>query len=336
MGTQTPMFLWQVPSASAALYFGDKWAEMHSFLHNRLAVQARADGDGRGQQKAGWQPVLSKKYPAWLDYVLELMRARGYFMLYPAFRDVEDSAIAAVHNELWKQPEEFAGEEDDLEEEEDSAATSEKNEKEETEKKEKKNAKRAVVPAPDAEKEKPSKDSQNDATAAASPDADKPLSADVDVEESTQQDDKTTQEAARKKKEHDLLQSLDSEEHPTLKAPVITELLQNYPAGLPQLSQLAILPHAKEEAADGKDGKGGKDVTDVAHDFIARTEQYVKDFRARYGGCKGGEKPGKRTGSLSTDDLFCLRAGEAENRVPFLSSSSSSSSFLSSSSSSSS
>ncbi|KAL8871106.1 MAG: hypothetical protein Q9174_002994 [Haloplaca sp. 1 TL-2023] len=92
-------FLWQSPNSNAALYFGDKWIEFHSFLTSRVSLDPA---------KAPSRPKLvSEMYPAWMEYLLELMRARGYTLLYPNFLSSRDS-IATLHHELYQPPEEFA------------------------------------------------------------------------------------------------------------------------------------------------------------------------------------------------------------------------------------
>jgi hypothetical protein len=94
--TSATHFLYQAPSSNAALYFGDKWKEFHSFLTYRLNAENVID---RPKQTASTEP-------AWLDYLLELTLARGYSMLYPAW--TSKSGIATVHNELFQGPEEYA------------------------------------------------------------------------------------------------------------------------------------------------------------------------------------------------------------------------------------
>ena len=94
-GERTP-FLWQAPNANAALYFGDKWIEFHSFLSARLT-----------KPPSGRRKVFSEKHPSWLESLLELIRARGYSMLYPNFPSDGD-AIATVHDELYQIPEEYS------------------------------------------------------------------------------------------------------------------------------------------------------------------------------------------------------------------------------------
>ncbi|KAL9585079.1 MAG: hypothetical protein Q9212_001743 [Teloschistes hypoglaucus] len=92
-------FLWQAPSSNAALYFGDKWVEFHSFLTSRLSLDPA---------KAPSLPkLISETYPSWLEHLLELMRARGYALLYPNFSSGRES-IASVHYELFQPPEEYS------------------------------------------------------------------------------------------------------------------------------------------------------------------------------------------------------------------------------------
>jgi hypothetical protein len=82
------------------LYFGDKWVEFHSFLSNRFRVHPNP-------AKESQTKLVSEYYPAWMEYLLELVRARGYVMLYPSFVSDEASAIATVHTDLYQPPEEF-------------------------------------------------------------------------------------------------------------------------------------------------------------------------------------------------------------------------------------
>nr|POE51840.1 hypothetical protein CFP56_26047 [Quercus suber] len=88
-------FLYQAPRTSAALILGAKWATLHDFLSNRIL----AVNSGKAAKP---RKLVSEKEPAWLEYLLELMRARGWAMLHPA------QSFATVHNELYHLPEEFA------------------------------------------------------------------------------------------------------------------------------------------------------------------------------------------------------------------------------------
>ncbi|KAK6434196.1 hypothetical protein LTR95_009625 [Oleoguttula sp. CCFEE 5521] len=90
-------FLHQGPYASATLIFGPKWAEFHSYLSNRIA----ASHTGKAIKS---RKLISETEPAWLEYLLELVRARGWYTLYPAVN------FATVHEELAQVPEEFTRE----------------------------------------------------------------------------------------------------------------------------------------------------------------------------------------------------------------------------------
>ncbi|KAI9827153.1 MAG: hypothetical protein M1832_005289 [Thelocarpon impressellum] len=94
-------FLWQAPNSDAALYFGDKWIEFHDFLGDRLEAQ-------RAQRPAKREKLVSRQRPSWMEYLLELFQARGYYMLYPHFDG--SGGVAIVHNELAQPPIEFATE----------------------------------------------------------------------------------------------------------------------------------------------------------------------------------------------------------------------------------
>lgn len=99
--TPSAPFLWQAPNSHATLYFGDKWAELHSFLSNRVVKhQETSKSKGASRVKS-----VSETMPAWAEYMLEFMRARGYALLYPSRMS---EALVTVHNELYHAPEEFS------------------------------------------------------------------------------------------------------------------------------------------------------------------------------------------------------------------------------------
>ncbi|KAJ6036911.1 hypothetical protein N7540_001190 [Penicillium herquei] len=100
-----PTFLWQAPASDAVLYFGDKWVEFHEFLSNRLDA-SKSNGNIRLQDKS-----VSQRYPAFMEYVLELMRVNGYYMAYPSFSGIKASSLVTVHNDLYESPDEFIGDE---------------------------------------------------------------------------------------------------------------------------------------------------------------------------------------------------------------------------------
>lgn len=98
-------FLWQAPNSNAALYFGDKWVELHSFLSARISIQ---NSHALGNYKPPSRPkAVGSHYPSWMEYVQELMRVKDYFLLYPYFPPKSD-AMVAIHNELRQLPEEFS------------------------------------------------------------------------------------------------------------------------------------------------------------------------------------------------------------------------------------
>ncbi|KAM5476231.1 hypothetical protein MauCBS54593_000916 [Microsporum audouinii] len=97
---EVPTLLWQMPNSNAVLYFGSKWLEFQSFLSHRFAPSIQAKGKDIPK-------ILTKSHPSWMDYMLEFMRARGYYLTYPAFATQDDIAIATVHNELYQPPEEY-------------------------------------------------------------------------------------------------------------------------------------------------------------------------------------------------------------------------------------
>ena len=100
----TVPFLWQAPNADSALIFGDKWAELHGYLENRL----RASHEVGAVLQTPIKPLklISESQPGWMEYVLELMRARGWSMLYPAV--TSSGGWATVHSDLYQAPEEFS------------------------------------------------------------------------------------------------------------------------------------------------------------------------------------------------------------------------------------
>jgi hypothetical protein len=65
-------FLWQAPDTTATLYFGSTWQELHSFLSLRIA-----------QESLPTMRELPPTLPAFAEPLYELMRLRGYTVLYP-------------------------------------------------------------------------------------------------------------------------------------------------------------------------------------------------------------------------------------------------------------
>lgn len=101
-------FLWQAPNSNAVLFAGAKWVELHSFVSQSLEAQhAAASPLALLSEK-----TVSKEYPAWLEHVLRLCRAQGYWTIYPSRQLAANLAI--VHNDLYRQPEEYQNDGDRL------------------------------------------------------------------------------------------------------------------------------------------------------------------------------------------------------------------------------
>ena len=94
-------FIWQAPNSNAALYFGDKWVELHDFVAQSLSSQHTLPTPTTENEKR-----VSKSYPSWLEHILKLARVRGYYMLYPNFEDSD--GLATLHNDLYQPPEEYS------------------------------------------------------------------------------------------------------------------------------------------------------------------------------------------------------------------------------------
>jgi hypothetical protein len=93
-------FLWQAPNSNAALYFGEKWVELHDFVAQSLSSEHALPTPTTLNKKE-----VSKTYPSWLEHVLKLARARGYWTIYPNFEDSD--SLATLHNDLYQPPEEY-------------------------------------------------------------------------------------------------------------------------------------------------------------------------------------------------------------------------------------
>lgn len=93
-------FLWQAPNSNAALYFGEKWVELHDFVAQLLESQHKLPPPATLNEK-----VVSKTFPSWLEHVLKLALARGYSTIYPNF---ESDSLVTLHTDLYQPPEEFS------------------------------------------------------------------------------------------------------------------------------------------------------------------------------------------------------------------------------------
>lgn len=106
-------FLWQAPNSNAALYFSDKWMEIHSFLSKRhTAARHPKTRDFHATR----EKIVSEVFPSWTEFFLDVMRVRGYTLLYPGRFSSGSSAsetdmmqsLAIIHNELYQPPEEYS------------------------------------------------------------------------------------------------------------------------------------------------------------------------------------------------------------------------------------
>ena len=87
-------FLWQAPDTAATLYFGNRWLELHSFLSLRVS-----------NPTSPTPRVLPPTLPAFTETLYELMRLRGYTILYP---NLPDHSIAIDHSTHQRIQPEFA------------------------------------------------------------------------------------------------------------------------------------------------------------------------------------------------------------------------------------
>ncbi|PVI03600.1 hypothetical protein DM02DRAFT_240098 [Periconia macrospinosa] len=114
--TPSVPFLWEAPNSHATLFFGDKWAEFHSFVSNRVAKHLQTP------KTPAQKKVVSETLPSWTEYMLEFMRVRGYTLIYPGAKATE--TLVTVHNELYHAPEEYLelarGGSDDIKQTDDS------------------------------------------------------------------------------------------------------------------------------------------------------------------------------------------------------------------------
>ena len=97
-------FLWQAPNSNAVLYTGQKWVELHDFV-SRLLETYHGFSPAASIPASLTDKLVSKRYPAWLEHVLKLARARGYWVLYPGRMTARN--LATVHGDLHSAPEEY-------------------------------------------------------------------------------------------------------------------------------------------------------------------------------------------------------------------------------------
>ncbi|RFU74523.1 glycosyltransferase 2 [Trichoderma arundinaceum] len=102
--TEGSPFLWQGPNSDTMLIFGDRWVELHGYVSRLLEKQHASSTvpDLLAKKEVG------KTHPAWLEYMLQLSRIRGYFTLYPTRQTA--NAVVGIHSDLHDMPEEYEGE----------------------------------------------------------------------------------------------------------------------------------------------------------------------------------------------------------------------------------
>lgn len=96
-----PLLMSHTPTSTAALYLGDKWAELQNYVSLRLKNDPILSKTIPGHIK------LSETQPAWLHLASEFMIAGNYVMLYPAFAQDQASQLVTVHKEFHQDPEEY-------------------------------------------------------------------------------------------------------------------------------------------------------------------------------------------------------------------------------------
>jgi len=90
-------FLYPAPVSRAALYFPEHWSEFNSYVSHRLNPHPRPGKKNRAEGDTPSELELSREISStWRSPFVELVRARGYTMLYPSFKE----ALAVVHDEI--------------------------------------------------------------------------------------------------------------------------------------------------------------------------------------------------------------------------------------------
>lgn len=97
-------FLWQGPASKAMVIAGDRWVELHGYVSQLLEHQ----GASPTLPALLAKKEVSKKYPSWLEHLLQISRLRGYFTVYPGRKTV--NVLLGVHNDLSDAPEEYEDE----------------------------------------------------------------------------------------------------------------------------------------------------------------------------------------------------------------------------------
>ena len=94
-------FRWQRPNSDAMVFLGEKWVELHHFIA-QLQYKKRVSSATPALLS---KKDVSKRYPAWLEHVLQLSRLRGYYTLYPS--QATAKVLVGVHSDMPHTPEEY-------------------------------------------------------------------------------------------------------------------------------------------------------------------------------------------------------------------------------------
>ncbi|ODA77690.1 hypothetical protein RJ55_06292 [Drechmeria coniospora] len=96
-------FLWQAPISDAVVFMGEAWIELHGYISQVIDRQSSSSPLPAMLAKK----EVGVKYPAWMEYALQLSRIRGYVTLYPSKKTAV--ALVGVHTDLPDIPEEHLG-----------------------------------------------------------------------------------------------------------------------------------------------------------------------------------------------------------------------------------
>jgi hypothetical protein len=98
-------FLHPAPTSRAILFFSQHWSEYYSFVSHKLYPHPNLGPRNTSHQAPAIE--YSDKLPVWQYPLIELIRARGYVILYPSF----DQTLALFHEEIPSQTQPIIGKE---------------------------------------------------------------------------------------------------------------------------------------------------------------------------------------------------------------------------------
>ncbi|CUS15791.1 unnamed protein product [Tuber aestivum] len=94
-GSQPSPFLYPVPNTRAALFFPKYWSEFHTYFSKNLLHPHKSSPSENDTEPVPF-PLSDMAANSWIAPILDIIRARGYVMLYPAFAY---ESLAIVHHE---------------------------------------------------------------------------------------------------------------------------------------------------------------------------------------------------------------------------------------------